>query len=387
MSKKPPRPTMKNNGGQGRRLDRVQARVEREERFAKKEGAKRDGARKDASPRPGRVGRAPWEKHKDAPPKAPPTSSPRSPLRSAQGPGGPPSSPASSTKALPPEECVYGRHAVDATLRFMPQRGNHLFHTDHRDVAPLVELAKKNGIPTTQVDLATVDALAGGRDFAVAQGVVLACDEFPNASVDDFDRAPDLTLVLDGVEDPRNLGAAVRAAYALGAGLVVVPHDRAAAPTASAIKASAGALCRVPLAREINLKRALDILKEKGAWIVGAEADGDHAPWELDLTGPTVVVIGGEDRGLRRLTREACDHVTAVPMPAKDMSLNAADAATLLLYEVLRQRKTRTPGAPKKGAKAAPVVAGAPAPAPAAAPSAAPSAAAAPKKRAPKKPA
>ena len=281
-----------------------------------------------------RLGRAPWDKKSDLPTKkpAPPPSS---------------SSKAVPVKALPPDLCVYGRHAVEATLRFQAQRCDLLFHTDNKDLQPLVELAARSGVKTRLVEHAVTDALAGGRDVAVAQGIVLSCQPFPFSDVEDFDKAPSLTLVLDGVEDPRNLGAAVRAAYALGAGLVVIPADRAATATASAIKASAGALCRVPLARAVNLRRALEILKEKGAWIVGAEADGDVPPWSVDMTGPTVIVIGGEDRGLRRLTREACDHVTAIPMQAKDMSLNAADAATLLLYEALRQRRQPRPAAAK----------------------------------------
>jgi 23S rRNA (guanosine2251-2'-O)-methyltransferase len=285
-----------------------------------------------------RMGRAPWDKKSDLPPKQQPQqpSSSSSSSSSARSPSLP--------KALLPDLCVYGRHAVDATLRFQAQRADLLFHTDNKDLAPLVELAARSGIKTRLVDHATTDALAGGRAVAVAQGIVLSCQPFPFASVEDFEKAPGLTLVLDGVEDPRNLGAAVRAAYALGAGLVVIPADRAATATASASKASAGALCRVPLARATNLRRALEILKEKGAWIVGAEADGDASPWQVDMTGPTVVVIGGEDRGLRRLTREACDHVVSIPMAAKDMSLNAADAATLLLYEALRQRRTRLAG-------------------------------------------
>jgi 23S rRNA (guanosine2251-2'-O)-methyltransferase len=224
---------------------------------------------------------------------------------------------------------------------YQPGRALELFHTDNPDVRPLVTLAEKNGVTTRLVEFADVDVLAGGRERAAAQGVVLRCGEFPYVSVDDFEEAPSLTLVLDGVEDPRNLGAAVRAAYALGAGLVVVPADRAAAATAAAVKTSAGALCRVPLAQETNLRRALERLKEKGAWIVGAEADGDRAPWQVDLAGRVVLVVGGEDRGLRRLTREACDFVVAVPMAARDMSLNAADAATLLLYEALRQRRAK----------------------------------------------
>lgn len=277
-----------------------------------------------------RLGRAPRDNKSDLPTKKPSSPPPSSSSSKAPPP-----------KALPAELCVYGRHAVEATLRFQAQRCDLLFHTDHKELAPLVELASRSGIKTRLVDHAVTDALAGGRDVAVAQGIVLSCQPFPFADIEDFEKAPSLTLVLDGVEDPRNLGAAVRAAFALGAGLVVIPADRAATATASAVKASAGALCRVPLARAVNLRRALEILKEKGAWIVGAEADGDVPPWSVDMTGPTVIVIGGEDRGLRRLTREACDHVTAIPMPAKDMSLNAADAATLLLYEALRQRRQK----------------------------------------------
>ena len=282
---------------------------------------------------PKRFGRPPWEK-----PLAP---APRAPHVPHASHGGGDRSSSSSQQALPPEGCVYGRHAVEATLLHQRGRAEVLFHTDSTEVRALVALAEKNGVETRLVDVDVVDALAGGRERAAAQGVVLRCGPFPYADIEDFDKAPAVTLVLDGVEDPRNLGAAVRAAYALGAGLVVVPTDRAAMATAAAVKTSAGALCRVPVARVTNLRRALEQLKEKGAWIVGAEADGDRAPWQVELGEKVVLVIGGEDRGLRRLTREACDFVVAVPMAAKDMSLNAADAATLLLYEALRQRRTR----------------------------------------------
>lgn len=255
--------------------------------------------------------------------------------------------------ALPSELCVIGRHAVRATVEHQTDRCVELYHSDSPDLVELVALAKAKRVTTRQVDTDTIDALAGGREQGSAQGVVLSCGPFPYISVDEVETLPPVILALDGVEDPRNFGAAARAAYALGAGLVVVPADRAAQATAAAVKASAGALCRIPVAREINFKRALEILKEKGAWIVGAEADGDRAPWDVDTTGHVVIVIGGEDRGLRRLTREACDFVTAIPMSATDMSLNAADAATLLLYEALRQRKVdgkSTRPLPKRGA-------------------------------------
>ena len=275
---------------------------------------------------------APWARNKNGPPQRPstPPTGPRPPRGATQP----------ARTALPSELCVFGRHAVEATLRYQPERGIELFHGNSPDLEVIVALAKGLGLPCRPVDLETIDALAGGRDQGSAQGVVLSCGPFPSVTVDEFEEAPGITLALDGVEDPRNFGAAVRAAYALGASLVLVPSDRAASATAAAIKTSAGALCRVPVARATNFRRALEILQEKGAWIVGAEADGDRAPWEVDATGKLVLVIGGEDRGLRRLTREACDFVTAIPMAATDMSLNAADAATLLLYEALRQRKT-----------------------------------------------
>lgn len=254
------------------------------------------------------------------------------------GPGGPRQSSKPARTGLDSELHVIGRHAVMATLEYQRTRAIELFHGPSPDLLPIVQKALAIGIPVHPTDLDGIDALAGGREQGSAQGVVLSCSPFPYLDVDDLIDPPPVTLALDGIEDPRNLGAACRAAFALGAGLVVVPSDRAAAATASAIKASAGAMCRIPIARTTNFRRALERLKEQEVWIVGAEADGDRAPWDIDTSGKVCIVIGGEDRGLRRLTREACDFVCAVPMAAKDMSLNAADAATLLLYEVRRQR-------------------------------------------------
>jgi 23S rRNA (guanosine2251-2'-O)-methyltransferase len=238
-------------------------------------------------------------------------------------------------RALDPDLHVAGKHAVAAVLRHQQARAHKLFVSSADD--PLAELARRGGVSVGVVDHVALDLLAGRG--AVHQGAVLQCGPYPYAHIEDLTEAPPLALVLDGVEDPRNLGAAARAAFALGATLIVIPRDRAASCTASAHKASAGALARIAVARVHNLKRALELLKEKGAWLVGAEADGDHAPWQVDCQGKIAIVVGGEDTGLRRLTREACDHVVAIPMKAADITLNAADAATLLLYEVLRQRR------------------------------------------------
>jgi 23S rRNA (guanosine2251-2'-O)-methyltransferase len=232
------------------------------------------------------------------------------------------------------DDLVVGRHAVEAALTFRPEIARHLFTAEpDGDVA---ERARESAVPVTHEKKPGLDVRAHGL---VHQGFVLTTSGFPYAHVEDaLAQGVTLALALDGVEDPRNLGAAARAAHAMGAQLVVVPKDRAAKVTASAHKTAAGALFRLQVARADNLKRALEQMKDAGLWIVGAEADSPTRPWEPDLTTPICLVVGGEDRGLRRLTREACDHVVSIPMAASDVSLNAADAATVLLYEVLRQR-------------------------------------------------
>lgn len=288
-------------------------------------------------PRGGRPGRPPWEKgHGKAP--GPGAGAERGRGRGDETPRGSRRGEPGPSAALDPELHVVGRHPVEAVLRHQRERAQKLFvQTGSAAAEALEPLAHEVQVPVSVVEAEVLDGLAGRGN--VHQGAVLRCGPYPYVDLEDLDDAPGLTLVLDGVEDPRNLGAAARAAYALGASLVVVPRDRAAACTASAHKAAAGALSRIRVARVGNLRRGLDLLKEKGAWVVGAEADAPQAPWQVDLKGKAVLVVGGEDRGLRRLTREACDHVVSIPMAGEGMSLNAADAATVLLYEALRQRR------------------------------------------------
>jgi 23S rRNA (guanosine2251-2'-O)-methyltransferase len=282
----------------------------------KQHGAKKEQGPKGPPP--------PWQRPERGP-RRPQAPAPRARLESA-------------SSALDPELHVVGRHPVEAVLRHQRDRAQKLYLQEGSAAAGELEaIARAAAVPVALVDADQLDALAGRGQLH--QGAVLRCGPFPYADIEDFAEAPELTLVLDGVEDPRNLGAAARAAWALGAGLVVVPRDRAAACTASAHKAAAGALSRVAVARVGNLKRGIEQLKEKGAWVIGAEADAPLHPWQVDLKGKAVLVVGGEDRGLRRLTREACDHVVSIPMTDEGMSLNAADAATVLLYEALRQRR------------------------------------------------
>ena len=146
-----------------------------------------------------------------------------------------------------------------------------------------------------------------------------------------------LWVGLDGVQDPRNLGAAARACYAFGADGLCIPKNRAAQVTPITEKIAVGALSRLPVAQVTNLRRAMDFARKEGFWIVGAEANGECAPWEVDMNQPLFILMGGEDSGLRRLTRENCDQIVRLPTP-RPMSLNAADALTVFLYETNRQR-------------------------------------------------
>jgi 23S rRNA (guanosine2251-2'-O)-methyltransferase len=206
-----------------------------------------------------------------------------------------------------------------------------------RDIA---RMCKERQVGFEERDRAELDALAGGD--ARHQGVVAVAGELDYADLDqlldDLEGRTPLLVVLDGVQDPRNLGAIVRSAHALGADGVVVAKDRAAPVTAAAVKASAGATELTPIARVTNLVRALETLKERGLWTVGAVVTPAPPPTALDLRGPVALVVGAEAKGLRPLVLRACDHKVQIPMAGGLASLNVSVAAGILLYEARRQR-------------------------------------------------
>jgi 23S rRNA (guanosine2251-2'-O)-methyltransferase len=172
----------------------------------------------------------------------------------------------------------------------------------------------------------------------VHQGVAARVEPYPYSGLEEILSVSDpLILVLDGVTDPRNLGAVLRAADGAGASGVVIPKDRAVGATAAAVKASAGASEHVRVARETNLMRTIDTMKRAGLWVYAADIGG--TPYtELDLAGPVALVIGSEGRGVRRLVREACDGIVSVPMLGAVESLNVSVASAVLLYEARRRR-------------------------------------------------
>lgn len=212
-----------------------------------------------------------------------------------------------------------------------------------RGLTELLELAERGRVRLRRVDPAELDRLAAG---AAHQGVVATVRAPDACAVSDLVavRTPALILVLDGIEDPRNLGAIARTVDAAGGSGLVVPERRAAPVTGAAVKASAGALVHVPVAPVVNLARALAELKAAGVWTIGLEADADHSLYDLDLRLPSAFVIGGEGRGLHRLVRERCDWRAALPMRGRVASLNASVAAAVALFEAVRQRSAAAPG-------------------------------------------
>ena len=242
---------------------------------------------------------------------------------------------------------VYGRHACLAVLQQRPQSVRAIWLLDgiEASAGPLIDAAGRSGVVASRVRADELDRLCGD---GVHQGVCL--DVVPRAAegedalwrhLEKTAGVP-LVLVLDGVQDPRNLGACIRTAEAAGCLAVVTPRDKSAPLSAAARKAAVGAAERVPLVRVGNLARTLDTLADHGLWRVGAagEATLDHTA--VDFNAPTALVMGAEGRGLRRLTRERCDLLTRIPIVGQAGSLNVSVAAGVLLFEAARQRDTST---------------------------------------------
>jgi 23S rRNA (guanosine2251-2'-O)-methyltransferase len=181
-----------------------------------------------------------------------------------------------------------------------------------------------------------LERLCGSPDH---QGVVAEVDPYPYAGAGELLLKENALLVaLDQVQDPRNLGAVCRSAEAAGAAGVVIPDRRSAEVGAVTCKASAGAVEHLGIARARNLADWLAEAKEAGFWLWGADADASQAPWDVDLTGPTVLILGGEGKGIRPRVASACDGLVALPQAGQTASLNVSAAATALLFEAVRQR-------------------------------------------------
>jgi len=205
----------------------------------------------------------------------------------------------------------------------------------------LLGLARRLGVKVSYRTRDQLTAIAGTPHH---QGVVARVAGATYASLDELLAIPGqrgepaFFLALDQIQDPRNLGAILRSAEATGAHGAIVPKHHAAGVTAAAAKSAMGAVEYLPVARETNLVQTIEILKKDGVWIVGAVVKGGQAPWEVDLSGPICLVLGGEGPGVRPLVAKSCDFLTSIPMRGKIGSLNVSAAAAILCYEVERQR-------------------------------------------------
>ncbi|MCI6925711.1 23S rRNA (guanosine(2251)-2'-O)-methyltransferase RlmB [Butyricicoccus porcorum] len=235
-----------------------------------------------------------------------------------------------------------GRNAVMELLR-AGRTVDKLFVAPDQNgrMADIIALAKKSGAVVTQVDRRKLDAMS---ETGVHQGVIAQAAAHEYVSIDDIlqvarDRGEQpLILVCDGLTDPHNLGAVIRSAETAGAHGVVIPKRRSVGLTATAAKASAGAIEHIGVARVTNLAAAIDELKENGVWVFGADAGGDKQLYEADFAGAAAIVIGSEGNGLSRIVHDKCDFIVSIPMKGKVNSLNASAAAAVLLYEAVRQR-------------------------------------------------
>jgi 23S rRNA (guanosine2251-2'-O)-methyltransferase len=240
---------------------------------------------------------------------------------------------------------VAGRNAVlEAMTAGIPSKAAYIAEGTERDdrLRDILRLAADRGLGLLEVTRAELDRLTGG---AVHQGVALQLPAYEYAHPDDLLAAaldadtPALVVALDGVTDPRNLGAIVRSAAAFGARGVLIPERRAAGMTSAAWKTSAGAAARIPIARATNLNRTLRSYADAGFSLVGLDGSADTTIEEIPvISGPLVLVVGSEDTGLSRLVREACDAVAAIRTSGNVESLNAGVAAGIALYELARQR-------------------------------------------------
>jgi 23S rRNA (guanosine2251-2'-O)-methyltransferase len=242
---------------------------------------------------------------------------------------------------------VYGVHTVSALLSRQPERVLQLWCDKARRDARVTEitrLARQFDINLLTVDSEELDAIAQG---AAHQGVaaqirplVAAAEQQMDAFLDALQDEPFL-LLLDGVHDPHNLGACLRSADAAGVNAVILPKDRACPVTPVVYKVASGAAGLVPVFRVTNLARVMDGLKQRGVWLVGASAEGGGSLYTVDLQRSLGLVLGGESRGLRRLTRERCDQLVHIPMRGFVSSLNVSVAVGVCLFEARRQRDAR----------------------------------------------
>lgn len=233
----------------------------------------------------------------------------------------------------PVKETLIGKNvSVEEIILAKGKKGRH--------IQDILDLAKGRHIPVRYDDRHQMNAIAGSKSH---QGIVCICADYLYASVDEIisnsldSLAGGFVLILDGIEDPQNLGSIIRTGHCFGINGIIIPEHRSASVTPSVIKVSAGAAQHVPIAKVVNMARTLDYLKEKNFWIYGADAHSHDDMYTLDFTGNIGLVMGSEDKGLRPLVRKKCDFLISLKMLGRIDSLNVSVAAGIIMYEISRK--------------------------------------------------
>jgi 23S rRNA (guanosine2251-2'-O)-methyltransferase len=240
-------------------------------------------------------------------------------------------------------DLLYGIHAVEEALRARNRTLDHIEVARERHdqrLQTLIDMAREKGISVRFIPREQLDRLARSKSHQGVVAVVAGKSYSDPADMIANKRGEHAFLViLDGVEDPHNLGALIRTADGAGADGIVIPERRAAAVNATVAKASAGASEHVSIARVVNIARTLDELKDQNIWIVGLDERGDRSYDEVDYRMNCAIVLGGEGHGLHDLVRKKCDYLVSIPMAGRVPSLNVSVAGAVVMYEVARQRR------------------------------------------------
>lgn len=242
------------------------------------------------------------------------------------------------------KQVIFGIHAVTSALEHQPDRVLRIYiQKDRKDAKTnaIATLAEQHDISVEYLPKKEIDKLAHNANH---QGVVAFSQQARVYDEQDLKqlleglKEPALLLVLDGVQDPHNLGACFRSADAAGVHAIIAPKDRAVGLTPVVSKVASGAMETVPFVQVTNLVRAMEMLKEMGVWIYGTDGEAKQSVYQADLTGSAALVLGAEGEGMRRLTREHCDVLVKIPMVGTVESLNVSVATGIVLFEALRQR-------------------------------------------------
>lgn len=241
------------------------------------------------------------------------------------------------------ENIIFGINPIAQLLEHNPSRIIEIFISENKNeqrTQMLLDLAKTNGISVQKIDIKKLDKMLDGQNHQGIMAKMTATKILTEADLPDLikhTKAP-LFLVLDGVQDPHNLGACMRTADAAGVTAIITPKDNSVGITPVVRKVASGAADSVPLVRVSNLARTLKELQDLGVWIAGTDSAGEQSIYGLDLTGSIAIVLGAEGDGMRQLTRKHCDYLVHLPMLGQVESLNVSVACGVCLFEAVRQR-------------------------------------------------